>query len=483
MIMDKNYDFGAKNQSRVIIREMLGKNLHHELQAPSQVKVACLESRQFLEIKQVCDPYKIPRGNITVIEKDKAEYKAMSAENFGVKIHLGEALNFFSSTNEGPFQVISLDFKGQKSLEIIHLCALIAYRGLLASPGVLIINTMGARETFMKLYYQSLFGEKKLIQQGYRKLILKDFTDDPLGESFSDCNLAEGRDCFSLGILNNFMLGASNPEFFQLGRSPVTFYPMAKENEINFINQKPVPAEGDSWQICWVNYLTYNLQRNLHHFKFWHKYLEGQLRRKTKGWGEGASWTLLRVLSQAYFCLALERYKYVNDKGTPMELDLFKFSRLDEIRNRVLGMINITPRQSGIFISPRPNLKAKKFHALLRGLYNKIISGEIIFYEAPERLLIKTPKLLTEGEAKQEQQKNKTARSLVEANAGIENPDKVIESSKETITKAQAIDLLKSGCTPKEIAECFAGFSARSLSAILAHITMGTYGNNQDASQ
>lgn len=46
---------------------------------------------------------------------------------------------------------------------------------------------------------------------------------------------------------------------------------------------------------------------------------------------------------------------------------------------------------------------------------------------------------------------------------------------KDTITKQDAIDFLKLGCTPREIAECFDGFSKMQIAAFKAHLTMGTY--------
>ena len=49
------------------------------------------------------------------------------------------------------------------------------------------------------------------------------------------------------------------------------------------------------------------------------------------------------------------------------------------------------------------------------------------------------------------------------------------KGKKDVITKQDAIDFLKLGCTPKEIAECFKGFSKMQIAAFKAHITMGTY--------
>jgi|GEM_PF-3975344 len=46
---------------------------------------------------------------------------------------------------------------------------------------------------------------------------------------------------------------------------------------------------------------------------------------------------------------------------------------------------------------------------------------------------------------------------------------------KEIITKNDALDFLRLGCTPKEIAECFGGFTKMQIAAFKAHITMGTY--------
>jgi len=54
----------------------------------------------------------------------------------------------------------------------------------------------------------------------------------------------------------------------------------------------------------------------------------------------------------------------------------------------------------------------------------------------------------------------------------LEQPN---SKTNDPITKEQAIALLKDGCSPAEIAECFDGFSKNTLRAIKAHITMGTY--------
>jgi hypothetical protein len=52
---------------------------------------------------------------------------------------------------------------------------------------------------------------------------------------------------------------------------------------------------------------------------------------------------------------------------------------------------------------------------------------------------------------------------------------KIKKLSKDTITKQDAIDFLKLGCTSAEISECFDGFSKMQIAAFKAHITMGTY--------
>jgi hypothetical protein len=69
----------------------------------------------------------------------------------------------------------------------------------------------------------------------------------------------------------------------------------------------------------------------------------------------------------------------------------------------------------------------------------------------------------------------KFARKTVKGKEGLMTKGKKGTGKRELITKQDAIDFLKLGCKPKEIAECFSGFTKMQLAAFQAHLTMGTY--------
>lgn len=143
---------------------------------------------------------------------------------------------------------------------------------------------------------------------------------------------------------------------------------------------------------------------------------------------------LVDIETMSYIPRFIERYSYVSNKNATMHLDLFAFSSAERLYKGLSGKIFYNKRNFKIRASDKINSRK------LTEILNKVIYSQNI--EIPERISL--------------------------------GSSWVPPKRKEKISKKDAIELLKGGCSPSEISECYRGFTPKQLGAFKDHyITMG----------
>ena len=136
-----------------------------------------------------------------------------------------------------------------------------------------------------------------------------------------------------------------------------------------------------------------------------------------------------------YLPTALERYSYTSNKNTTMYMDIFGVRRKKDIRSRIGKVAAYNSRTGLIHLNPT-NLNYNQFWRAMRQLDPILVNG-VLISEFPEREHL--------------------------------GSSYVPPPRRDRISKAGAVEYLRAGFTPKEIAEEFSGFSVPQLAAYYTH--------------
>ena len=166
---------------------------------------------------------------------------------------------------------------------------------------------------------------------------------------------------------------------------------------------------------------------------------------------------------QSYFVADQRRLRYIGDKGSAMLVDINYVKHLDLSRT---FRLSIDPQNL--------DWKVSKYHPSLEkeaiGLISDFCNCR---YRCFGNSLAPRENL---GSAYGE---NKVLGSPADHTLSGLSPQPG-SGNKETLSKAQVLDLLSSGFTPAEIAQCYTGFTKMQLAAFKAHQTMGTYRRREE---
>jgi hypothetical protein len=182
-------------------------------------------------------------------------------------------------------------------------------------------------------------------------------------------------------------------------------------------------------------------QRNwidLHHYSF-AKWIELETGR-SKNISKSIATLLHHSEIKPYHADRVERYSYNSNKNALMLMDFLLINQHERDYKMFQELVSFNPDSPEIRINPldltqhRWNRKMSTLSTLFYGLDHQQI---------PDRVYL--------------------------GNSWV--PPK----RKEKISKEGAIELLKDGCNPSEIEECYSGFSKMQLAGLKAHITRGTY--------
>ncbi|HDQ22613.1 MAG TPA: hypothetical protein ENN28_01415 [Candidatus Uhrbacteria bacterium] len=384
----KSYDDPAKKLSREKEMEFIRKNLAWQLKKPERIRVACLESAQLLEIKQVFDPLNIPRSNITVIEKSKLTAKEIKDQESGVNVVNCTDFEFFESYNGAPFHIISLDYTGNKHPNIGSTLEYIAARQLLMPESILIINTYGAQEG--KAQQEYLKRRANLNFDLNKELADRFINSDKISLTFNlyvfqnlgqDQELKDSRDSFTKEVIRILSLGVSAREWI-VGEylDFVLCHPQSQAiiEDIKLVSiKKNMPRSA-----------FYALEMSLHRDSLT-KYLSQLLDIDAKA-AYAAVEQLHIMYGKSYFVKDLVRYKYISNSGSPMEMDVFSIYRDDITIKKLIPFISFKDDGHGKVLIINKLLGLKRFFKIMSKNFDDFQkkSGKYVRGEIPERIFL-----------------------------------------------------------------------------------------------
>ncbi|MFA5188373.1 MAG: hypothetical protein WC460_03355 [Patescibacteria group bacterium] len=483
----ESYDDPAKRLSREKIREFINKHLIKEASyKPTQLKIVCLETPEALEIKEVYDKLGILRKNITILEQDPIVAQRIENQNLGVTVENCWDYEYFQDTDERFFRIISLDYKCKKNANILKSISLIANRQLLAhGNSALIINTLGRRESWEQDLLISNAQVLKCMEtekstNGLRSSneLLQSF-ERIINTSDIDLSISQARDLFTTTIMVYLSYGDWGRSFCQ--GTPLLFcYPdsseYTKKLDALYKEKGENILDPSSFEILITHHQDNFIYHLVNEFQF-NRYGNDVAI-------QNVIYSIILLLVRPYYVNHIERYKYISTNGTPMETDLYHLVNYEHIIRKAHKIFSIKKNSQDTILRINTN-QIKNFKKVYHIIYTSLancLRNNVNMDKLPERIFLGSSTQMQKDQdlefedTQHNNQIEKKPRNKVRKKKVLRKPEEIKPTTdKELITKEQAIELLKSGCNPKEIANCFSGFSARSLSAIQAHITMGTY--------
>ena len=438
--MSNTYDDQVKQKSREQLKGFIERNLL-TFRRPKDVTVVCfpgaeVEGEEGLEIKEVYDRLGIPRSNIVGIEGDPEIAERLRNADLGIVVESGKDLDYFKRTDR-QFDVISLDYTGYRDGSKWQALHQIAGRQLLYGNGILCTNYSARRETresqaqMLALQADSIIcAENEQQKLAELENLIKRFED---GEKL---DLGELRDTLTYRTLSIMRMGTSALEGINLLTTHPN-YKLAQERLLeieenkknNLFSRFNLSHRYDSgMEDRGASHPLSFLYRELHI-----NLLTDFVARKngiTKNLANFFVHYLVDQEMKTQVPRAIERCSYISNKNATMEMDLIAFTSTERVYRKL-----------------RDNV-----------LYNQE-NGDLTVTN------INKKKLLEIGQKIRDQQE-------------FVVPERTFLGSSwkppERINKDGAIDLLRSGCSPKEIFEIYRGFSIGQLAAFKAHyVTMG----------
>jgi len=440
------YKDPVKQKSREKQREFIAKNLL-SFKKPKDVRVVCFpgaeaEGEEALEVKEIYDSLGIPRQNIVGLEADPERAKRLRKAELGIIVEQKLDLDFFKETGR-QFDIISLDYTGYRDESKWQALHQIAGRQILYGNGILCTNYSANRES--KKYQKQLF----LLQQD---LVLHDEENGNKPKSLEqeiksfikgekDLDLKKIRDALTYRTLMIMRMGTSalkgikllttHQNYDEAQKVLKKFEEEEKETDpllVNFcLENRYESGMGNAGHSHPLSYLYRKMNMEL----------LGNFIMKNNGINKNLANFFVDYLVEkemkAQYPKNIERYSYISNKNTRMEMDLISFMSAERFYKKFNNNVIYNPETGKLTLI---NLNNKKLFEIWKEVRKQK------HFDVPERIYL---------------------------GSSWESPKR-----KERISKGDAIDLLRSGCSPAEISECYRGFTKMQLAAFKAHyITMG----------
>jgi len=431
--MAKSYKDSVKAQAREKWRSFLEGTVLSRKKA-QDVRVVCfpgaeVQGEEALEVREVYDPLGIPRENITGLEYDPKTAERLERANLGIRVIGKDDLEYFSTTAD-TFDAISLDYTGPQTQKAIKTLDAIAGRHILAPWGVIHTNYLGHRETkdlqdFMQLV--RIWGKLDVPDDAYDQIERHGLSGYLSQRKIAEKKpkLADARNAITEQLMASLRAGsfswAPYPNIFS-GTPERTEWVKSTMKRSGFGEEQRKSVE-QAYFVEATAKLIGSAPEKL-----------GISRRQMR-----SILTLMHgIVADTYLIEDIERYSYVSNKGSSMLTDFVATRPLQSRAKKILPDV-ARIRNEILEIKPRKGLKMSKFYKTLTELSR--FESEIVrsARDIPERQFL--------------------GSSCVR---------------KQRISKQDAIGLLREGCSPAEIEECFAGFKIMQLAAFKAHyVTMG----------
>lgn len=369
--MSKTYNDPAKQLWRIKLREFVQKNILPYRRA-SSLRVACFpgaeqEGEEALEVKEIYLPLGIPAQNIVGLEREAEPAQRLRAANLGIEVVERDASDYFLRETPKEFDVISLDYKGQQTLEECLTLEYIASRQLLSHHGILATNYYGSRESesMKKLLVgrilaldshreamQALDKSPEDIRQNSAEIVRR-LSQEARPERLRDGITAEIVNIFSGGTINRPI----RKHFFSedphrtkvLDAVASELNEMSKEQLLNHLHEMNSFSDARNR----------DLLEDMHPAEqAYYRLRRAELERKLHTWMDPESaralFGILCMESQkSYLPKTLERYAYTSNTGSPMLADFFLFQPLPRrLTMAAQGILQYNPKELQLIFNP-----------------------------------------------------------------------------------------------------------------------------------
>lgn len=436
--MSKSYNDPVKTISRDKQRDFIARHLSYK--KSRDIRVLCLpgaeqEGEEALEVREVYDPLGIPRSNITGLEIDKQIYERLQKASLGIKLVNSSDIKYLEKARReyGTWDIISLDYTSFFTPDSQYAISLIANDGLLGKHGILVTNFMAAREhnasqeLLKDLYIAfnsgsalSISDSLKLEDKARGDFELSNDRSDTVKQSIQNI-MANGNSALSTQFYSKF-------DNFRKILDELKVLP-----EITHLTEKIIKGRNIDEKLA-QTYFVRTYMKKMYYNSF--------LASSSDLLIPNLYW-MMSV--RPYFPKAVESYSYISNTKTPM---LFDIGFYDKNERELRQFENFfTLRGNSLNYNPfelnenRAEMKTQMAIETTQKLH-------FMFWEAMET----------------------TDRVFLGSSYVPKSKD-----HREKISKEEAIELLKAGFPPAEIAEVYRGFTKMQLAAFKAHLAMGTY--------
>lgn len=489
MVMKDTYGFSSKAKAREKEKEFIGD--HYSASDRKNLSVLTLLGHEPYELQEIWDPLGVPRSNITVVESGSKAYNILKNSNWGINLAPRQEISDFLAETEDEFDVMNLDHQGYFRLARLRDIEEISYRNLLRDNGILAHWTSGKRESKPTQAFNNhaAYAYLKFLQEG-------GFDPSLVNEAYDTFN-EELREQNSLGIIKSMEKGILvdelNPMIEKLSTKE-KYYEFLKNHELFkdngkyflwLIQNKATIPGSETDEIFQGYFQAFKNMRNSAIGKqktnpqdfedyakafnnsigqeFSHELIKRKVESALKEipgiyYNDHLIASLTEMINRStlegYLFKGGEKYKYLNDKGTPMFLDILSFEKDNP------GYVKFKIKDKKIIFNPK-EISHKSI--------NKKIEDFDFHRWTPYSYFITMPRELLTADS---ETKQATLPKSQEVNE-LQLPS--IQETRE-LSKQDIYGLLKEGKTKQEIIEIDPSLNPRSISAYQAHVTMDNKG-------
>ncbi len=462
--MKDTYDFDSKAKAREKLRGFV-ETVVSKRSRRKDLKVLTMSGHEDVEFKQIWDPLGIPRENITVVEANPKAYELIRKQNLGVNlVDAPMSMTPFLRSTQQTFDVMNLDYMGVFDLDKRGDLGVIASRGLLGEKGVLATWYSGKREHGDA---KKAFNMIQSINKNHRA-------------DMRDWKESRGDIIFE-SIEHIFLQGCGNAASVLLLKNPLIFKNCIEQYKkmISDFNEQYALTRitEDSWRDCIQISLPFVIANILDKSR-------DRLPIEFNGISPYALTSAICAIEfQSYISTIHNSYRYISDAATPMLVDINYFKKEEFEKFITYGMDG---DQLMVRLRSHDKDDVKKFKNAINAYPGWHCNDKI----CPSRVFLGSSATGKRVGKQSEQIQQESPLEIVANEFDMistqeqsqellqEMPAQTTDVSyKDAITKEDAIGLLQAGYAPKEIAECYHGFSKGQLAAFKAHLTMKTYQN------
>ncbi len=406
----KTYNDPAKQLWREKLREFIVRQFPDRL-VRKNLRVACFpgaeqEGEEALEVIEVYDQIDIQRKNIVGLEREAEYAQRLRSANLGMEVVDKNANEYFLHENPKPFDIISLDYKGQQTLEECLTLEYIASRQLLSHNGILATNYFGSREgdSMKKLLVSRILALDSPIralesisieEQSSEKFMAKRANEvESLAEKVEVERLRDG---ITTEIINIFSGGTINRP---IGKHMFSEDPYkekiltALRKELDATIEERLPFLHKVNGFSDARNRKYEQDKHPHeqsYFRVRRAEAERALHSLILPESAQALLSILSMKSQkSYIPKTLERYEYTSNTGSSMVSDFFAFQSLPKrLALATEGIISYSSKEREI--------KLNLSRVPLEIISERILKVTLDFYETVSVRMVPRIKLIPEN--------------------------------------------------------------------------------------